>query len=129
MNLHVFKYFKYLGMGLVSGTIAKGHFVQGMQHPRIFGRGHIGRGRTNIAPFTMGGPRLDPATSSRRSHIYCHQAFPRKHPAPSSSPRGAPSQTFLSGLLTPRSVGGEACDGCNLNSKPRLLLNWWSRTV
>ncbi len=21
------------------------------------------------------------------------------------------------------------CDGCNLNSKPRLLLNWWSRTV
>jgi hypothetical protein len=22
-----------------------------MQHPRIFGWGHIGRGRTNIAPF------------------------------------------------------------------------------
>jgi hypothetical protein len=32
------------------GKIAKGNFVQGMQHPRIFGRGHIGRGRTNIAP-------------------------------------------------------------------------------
>jgi hypothetical protein len=30
--------------------MAKGHFVQGMQHPRIFGRGRIGQGRTNIAP-------------------------------------------------------------------------------
>ncbi len=29
------------------------------------------------------------------------------HPAPSSSPGGAPSPTFLSGLLTPRSVGGK----------------------
>ncbi len=41
------------GMGfffLVRGNIAKGHFVQGLQHPRIFGRGHIGRGWTNIAP-------------------------------------------------------------------------------
>ncbi len=35
--------------GSVRGKIAKGHFVQGMQHPRIFGRGHIGRGWTNIA--------------------------------------------------------------------------------
>jgi hypothetical protein len=24
-----------------------------MQHPRNFGPGHIGRGRTNIAPFTL----------------------------------------------------------------------------
>ncbi len=31
--------------GLVRGKIAKGHFVQGLQHPRIFGRGW-----TNIAP-------------------------------------------------------------------------------
>jgi hypothetical protein len=31
------------------GKTAKGNFVQGMQHPRIFGQGHIGRGRTNIA--------------------------------------------------------------------------------
>ena len=37
--------------GSVRGKIAKGHFVQGMQHPRIFGRGHIGRGWTNIAPL------------------------------------------------------------------------------
>ncbi len=37
--------------GLVRGKLAKGHFVQGMQHPRIFGRGHIGRGWTNIAPI------------------------------------------------------------------------------
>jgi hypothetical protein len=36
--------------GSVRGKIAKGQFVQGMQHPRIFGRGHIGRGWTNIAP-------------------------------------------------------------------------------
>ncbi len=35
--------------GSVRGKIAKGHFGQGMQHPRIFGRGHIGRGWTNIA--------------------------------------------------------------------------------
>ncbi len=37
------------------GTTAKGHFVQGMQNPRIFGRVHIGigRGRTNIAPFAL----------------------------------------------------------------------------
>ncbi len=38
---------------------------------------------------------------SSRSHIYCYQAFPRHHPAPPSSPGGAPSPTFLSGLLTP----------------------------
>ncbi len=37
--------------GSVRGKIAKGHFVQGMQHPRIFGRGHIVRGWTNIAPY------------------------------------------------------------------------------
>jgi hypothetical protein len=36
--------------GSVWGKIAKGHFVQGLQHPRIFGRGHISRGWTNIAP-------------------------------------------------------------------------------
>jgi hypothetical protein len=36
--------------GSVRGKIAKGHFVQGMQHPRIFGWGPIGRGWTNIAP-------------------------------------------------------------------------------
>jgi hypothetical protein len=37
--------------GLVRGKIAQGHFVQGMQHQRIFGRGHVGRGWTNIAPL------------------------------------------------------------------------------
>ncbi len=36
--------------GSVRGKIDKGHIVQGMQHPRIFGWGHIGRGWTNIAP-------------------------------------------------------------------------------
>ncbi len=33
----------------VRGTISKGHFVQGTQHPRIFGRGLIGRGHINPA--------------------------------------------------------------------------------
>ena len=33
----------------VRDTISKGRFVQGAQHPRIFGRGHIGRGHINPA--------------------------------------------------------------------------------
>jgi hypothetical protein len=37
--------------GSVRSKIAEGHFVQGMQHPRIFCWGHIGRGWTNIAPI------------------------------------------------------------------------------
>jgi hypothetical protein len=32
---------------LVRGTISKGHFVQGAQHPGTFGQGHIGRGHIN----------------------------------------------------------------------------------
>ena len=35
--------------------------VQGMQHPRIFGWGHIGRGRTNIAPSAGVGKERDHA--------------------------------------------------------------------
>jgi hypothetical protein len=31
----------------VRGTISKGRFVQGAQHPRTFGRGHIGWGHIN----------------------------------------------------------------------------------
>jgi hypothetical protein len=31
----------------VRGTISKGRFVQGAQHPRTLGRGHIGRGHIN----------------------------------------------------------------------------------
>ncbi len=42
------------GDGSVRGTITKGLFVLGAQHPRIFGRGHIGRGWTNIAPNRLG---------------------------------------------------------------------------
>jgi hypothetical protein len=46
---------RYLGMGWFGqGHIDKGHYVQGMQHPRIFGRGNIGQGRTNIAPDHSG---------------------------------------------------------------------------
>jgi hypothetical protein len=33
----------------VRDTISKGRFVQGAQHPRIFGRGHIGWGHINPA--------------------------------------------------------------------------------
>ncbi len=34
---------------LVKGTIFKGRFVQGAQHPRIFGQGHIDWGHINPA--------------------------------------------------------------------------------
>jgi hypothetical protein len=34
------------------GTISKGHFVQGVQHPRTFGQGHIGQGHINPAYLT-----------------------------------------------------------------------------
>jgi hypothetical protein len=34
---------------LVRGTISKGRFVQGTQHPKTFGQGHIGRGHINPA--------------------------------------------------------------------------------
>jgi hypothetical protein len=40
---------------LVRGTKSKGHFVQGAQHPRAFGRGHIGRGHINPASTGGGG--------------------------------------------------------------------------
>jgi hypothetical protein len=33
----------------VRGIISKGRFVQGAQHPRTLGRGHIGRGHINPA--------------------------------------------------------------------------------
>ncbi len=38
----------------VRGTISKGGFVQGAQHPRIFGLGHIGRGHINPASAQEG---------------------------------------------------------------------------
>jgi hypothetical protein len=34
--------------GLVRVTISKGHFVQGIQYPRKFGQGHIGRGLSTL---------------------------------------------------------------------------------
>ena len=49
----------------VRDTISKGRFVQGAQHPRIFGRGHIGRGhigRGHINPvsrFNLGTGQID----------------------------------------------------------------------
>jgi hypothetical protein len=49
------KLLKILGWdGSVRGKIDKGHLVQRMQHPRIFGREHIGQGRTNIDPQNGG---------------------------------------------------------------------------
>jgi len=60
--------------GSVRGKIAKGHFVQGMQHPRILGRGHIGRGWTNIAPNMNPPPpiqlasKFSPQFSKGRTH-------------------------------------------------------------
>ena len=40
------------------------------------------------------------------------------HPAPSSFPGGAPSPTFLSGLLTPLSVGGKYVTNATLTLNP-----------
>ncbi len=39
-----------------------------------------------------------------------------------------PTKIFYPGFFAYYFLTG-SCDGCNLNSKPRLLLNWWSRTV
>ncbi len=44
----------------VRDTISKGGFVQGAQHPRIFGRGHIGRGHINPASFVSPLPSPPP---------------------------------------------------------------------
>jgi hypothetical protein len=41
----------------VRGTISKGCFVPGAQHPRTFGQGHIGRGHIN--PASGGGDLLN----------------------------------------------------------------------
>ncbi len=38
----------------VRDTISKGRFVQGAQHPKIFGRGHIGQGHLNPASIFPG---------------------------------------------------------------------------
>jgi len=65
--------------GSVRGKIAKGHFVQGMQHPRIFGRGHIGRGWTNIAPPNQALPWFHgpvPSCRGRTNCVLCHQGLP-----------------------------------------------------
>ncbi len=52
---------------------------------------------------------------------------------PSFSPfllsRRSPFSDLPIRAVDPSLRGGEVCDGCNLNSKPRLLVNWWSRTV
>jgi hypothetical protein len=37
----------------VRDTMSKGRFVPGAQHPRIFGRGHIGRGHINPASILV----------------------------------------------------------------------------
>jgi hypothetical protein len=38
----------------VRDTISKGRLVQGAQHPRIFSRGHIGRGHINPVKVCSG---------------------------------------------------------------------------
>ncbi len=42
----------------VRGTISKGRYVQGAQHPKIFGRGFIGRGHINPASSGIGLPMV-----------------------------------------------------------------------
>ncbi len=56
---HDYRSINYLGrqergcvnVASVRGTIFKGRLVQGAQHPRTFGQGHIGRGHFNSALF------------------------------------------------------------------------------
>ena len=60
---------------LVRGTISKGRFVQGAQHPRTFGRGHIGRGHINPAGGGVGPPRgkrknTKPQVNNKQIEIY-----------------------------------------------------------
>ncbi len=60
----------------VRGTISKGRFVQGAQHPITFGQGHIGRGHINPASiyFPSPGPIHPCSNSSSRIHMvtfYC----------------------------------------------------------
>jgi hypothetical protein len=45
----------------VRGIIYKGRFVQGMQHPRTFGRGPIGRGPIGLGPIGRG--HINPASN------------------------------------------------------------------
>ncbi len=59
---------------------------------------------------------------------YYYQAFP-----PSSSPfllsRRSPHSVLPIRAVDPSLRRGEACDGCKINSQPRLSAHWWSRTV
>ncbi len=48
----------------VRGKIAKGLIVQGAQHPRTFGRGHIGRGHINPASSDVQAETVDGASST-----------------------------------------------------------------
>jgi hypothetical protein len=65
---------------LVRGTISKGRFVQGAQHPRTFGRGHINPASSNHQSFILVSPTypLRPPTSSK-THIVQGTHRPRKN--------------------------------------------------
>ncbi len=58
----------------VRGIISKGHFVQGAQHQRTFGWGHIGWGTSTLHPVVQG---QDTSVSDGTSKL-CHvQVTPR----------------------------------------------------
>ncbi len=81
---------------LVRGTISKGRFVQGAQHPRIFVRGHIGRGHINPASRQVRLGNLTQATTStsmRWSRVRTNRSGTRR-----ASSKGR----FFQGTLCPR---------------------------
>ena len=62
----------------VRDTISKGGFVQGAQHPRIFGRGHIGWGHINPASRRLGVGRGGHSTVRGRQTTRCWQGQPQQ---------------------------------------------------
>ncbi len=83
----------------VRGTISKGRFVQGAQHPRIFGQGHIGRGHINPASRKLGNlglqtlkSRPKPLPTSTTPSLDEGRIVQETHP-----PRDVSSMNFRSG--------------------------------
>ncbi len=102
----------------VRDTISKGGFVQGAQHPRIFGRGHIGRGHINPASTLAG---------------HCHRVLSqhglsRQAPRTSMWTRAETHQSGThQGTHRPREKSTEK--SCNIEETYLLIIGKWVRWV
>jgi hypothetical protein len=67
----------------VRGSIFKGRSVQGAQHPRIFGRGHIGRGHIN--PTYSVRVCAEQTFYSKNCHLLSKHGFGIRDPVPFDS--------------------------------------------